>query len=45
LEGLIEARAEAFAFEAHKTLFIGKDIFVEKANRAGIVLYGINPQP
>jgi UDP-2,3-diacylglucosamine hydrolase len=41
LEGLIEAQATAFAFEAHKTLFIGQDIFVEKANRAGIVLYGV----
>ena len=45
LEGLIAARAEAFAFEAHKTLFIGKDIFVEKANRAGIVLYGVSERP
>ena len=41
LEGLIEAKAEAFAFEAHKTLFIGIDLFVEKANRAGIALYGV----
>ena len=41
LEGLIEAKAEAFAFEAYKTLFIGMDIFVEKANRAGIALYGV----
>lgn len=45
LEGLIEAKAEAFAFEAHKTLFIGKDLFVEKANRAGIVLYGVSDRP
>ncbi|HPW76866.1 MAG TPA: UDP-2,3-diacylglucosamine diphosphatase LpxI, partial [Candidatus Omnitrophota bacterium] len=42
LEGLTAAKAEAFAFEAHKTLFIGMDIFVEKANRAGIALYGIS---
>lgn len=41
LERLIEAQAEAFAFEAYKTLFIGMDIFVEKANRAGIALYGM----
>ena len=41
LEGLIAAKAAAFAFEAHKTLFIGMDIFVEKANRAGIALYGV----
>lgn len=41
LEGLIETKAEAFAFEAHKTLFIGMDIFVERANRAGIVLFGM----
>ncbi|HNX68158.1 MAG TPA: UDP-2,3-diacylglucosamine diphosphatase LpxI [Candidatus Omnitrophota bacterium] len=41
LEGLMETKAEAFAFEAHKTLFIGMDIFVEKANRAGIALYGV----
>lgn len=45
LEVLIETKAEAFAFEAHKTLFIGKDIFVEKANRAGIVLYGVSDHP
>ncbi len=41
LQNLIEAKAEAFAFEAHKTLFIGMDLFVEKANRAGIALYGV----
>jgi len=41
LEELCAAKAEALAFEAYKTLFIGMDIFVEKANRAGIVLYGI----
>ena len=41
LEGLMAAKAEAFAFEAYKTLFIGMDIFVEKANRAGISLYGV----
>ena len=41
LESLIKAQAEAFAFEAYKTLFIGMDIFVEKANRAGIALYGV----
>lgn len=45
LESLIEFRAEAFAFEAHKTLFIGKDIFVEKADRAGIVLCGVSDRP
>ena len=45
LESLIEAKAEAFAFEAHNTLFIGKDIFVEKANRAGIALYGVSDRP
>ena len=42
LETLIAAKAEAFAFEANKTLFIGMDIFVEKANRAGITLYGVD---
>ncbi|MBU9888878.1 MAG: UDP-2,3-diacylglucosamine diphosphatase LpxI [Candidatus Omnitrophica bacterium] len=41
LERLREAKAEAFAFEAYKTLFIGMDLFVEKANRAGIALYGV----
>lgn len=44
LEGLIETKAEAFAFEADKTLFIGIDIFVERANRAGMVLYGLAPR-
>lgn len=44
LEGLMATKATAFAFEAHKTLFIGMDILVEKANRAGIALYGVgNP--
>ncbi len=42
LEELTAAKAEAFAFEAYKTLFIGMDIFVEKANRAGIALYGVS---
>lgn len=41
LEGLMVAKAKAFAFEAYQTLFIGMDLFVEKANRAGIALYGI----
>ena len=41
LEGLVAMQAEAFAFEAYKTLFIGMNLFVEKANRAGIVLYGM----
>ena len=44
LEGLVAAEAAAFAFEAHKTLFIGMDIFVERANRAGIALYGVNDE-
>lgn len=41
LKELIEAKAEAFAFEAGKTLFIDQDEFVAKANAKGIVLFGV----
>ncbi len=42
LQELISAKAEALAFEAGKTLFLGKDIFVERANREGIALFGVS---
>lgn len=40
LERLVEAKAKALAFEAGKTLFIDLEEFVQKANRAGIVVVG-----
>jgi hypothetical protein len=41
LKELILVKAEAFAFEAGKTIFIDRDEFVEKANRKGIALVGV----
>ena len=41
LKELIAAKAEAFAFEAGKTLFVDQDEFVQKANEKGIVLVGV----
>lgn len=40
LETLREARAQALAFEAGKTLFIDRNELIEKADQAGIVLVG-----
>ena len=42
LDALIAARAEAFAFEAGKTVFFDKDDFVSQANDKGIALVGVN---
>ncbi len=39
---LIAAKAEAFGFEAGKTIFIDQKEFVEKADQKGIVLFGID---
>ncbi len=44
LRALIAAKAEAFGFEAKKTIFIDRDEFVEKADAAGIVLVGLEPE-
>lgn len=43
LERLMEAKAKALAFEAHKTLFIDLEEFVKRADRAKMVLLGISP--
>lgn len=42
LESLIAVKAKAFAFEAGKTLFLDVDLFLERANKAGIAIYGID---
>lgn len=42
LESLISAKARVFAFEAKKTLFLDFDLFMERANKAGIALYGVD---
>lgn len=42
LESLIAAQAKVFAFEAGKTLFLDLELFVERANKAGIALYGVD---
>lgn len=41
MEELIHAKAEAFAFEAGKTIVMDKDDFVDRANQKGIALAGI----
>jgi hypothetical protein len=43
LESLMTAKAKVFAFEAGKTLFFDLDLFLERANKAGIALIGIDP--
>ena len=43
LESLIEAKARVFAFESGKTLFLDLELFLERANKAGIALYGVDP--
>lgn len=42
LKALVAADAEAFGFEAGKTLFIDQDDFVKTANEKGIAVVGIN---
>lgn len=41
LQALITVEAEAFGFEAGKTLFLDQDEFIEKADKKGIVIYGL----
>jgi len=43
LKELIAARAEAFAFEAGKTIFLDQNEFIERANQKSIALVGIGP--
>lgn len=41
LKALIEAKAEAFGFEAGKTIFLDREDFAKKADEAGIVIMGL----
>lgn len=41
LQSLIEAQAQALAFEAEKTILLDREEFAETADRHGIVIYGI----
>ncbi|MCB9799336.1 MAG: UDP-2,3-diacylglucosamine diphosphatase LpxI [Candidatus Omnitrophica bacterium] len=41
LKSLSDVQAEAFAFEAGKTIFLDLEEFVERADQKGIVLYGV----
>ena len=42
LESLVTAKAKAFAFQAGKTLFLDQELFLERAGKAGIALYGVS---
>ncbi len=44
LKALILSRAEAFAFEASKTLFIDQEEFVKRADQKGIALVGLKEE-
>lgn len=44
LKSLIHAKAEAFAFEAKKTIFMDRDELIEKADAAGICLVGFQEE-
>lgn len=44
LDSLITAQASVFAFEAGKTLFLDLELFLERANKAGIALFGIETE-
>lgn len=39
---LIEAKAEAFAFEAGKTILLDREDFIERANKHGMTVIGVN---
>lgn len=41
LKALVDAKAEAFAFEAGKTLFLDRDAFIEGADAKGIAVVGL----
>ena len=42
MEQLLEAKARALAFESGKTIFMDLELFIQKANEAGIVVVGIS---
>ncbi len=42
LKELIEVKAEAFAFEADKTILLDREELIDRANRKGIALVGVN---
>lgn len=42
LKELIAAKAEAFAFEAGKTIFLDREEFIDQAGKKGIVLMGLD---
>ena len=44
LRELIDAEAEAFGFEAGKTIFLDREEFIEQAGKHGIVLMGLENQ-
>jgi UDP-2,3-diacylglucosamine hydrolase len=44
LKALIEVQAEAFGFEAKKTLFLDQDEFLDQANHKGIVVIGLSEE-
>lgn len=44
LQSLIDVKAEAFGFEAGKTLFIDLEAVIEKADRAGIAMVGLTEE-
>ncbi|MFZ5802260.1 MAG: LpxI family protein [Candidatus Omnitrophota bacterium] len=41
MDEMIAVKAEAFAFEARKTIFMDQEDFVDRANRHGIALVGL----
>lgn len=43
LESLIAVKAQAFAFEARKTIFLDRELFIKEADQHKIVLFGIDP--
>lgn len=44
LKSLVDARAEAFGFEAGKTIFLDREEVLEKADKAGIAMVGLVPE-
>lgn len=44
LQSLIDAKAEAFGFEAGKTIFLDRDDFLQKADEAGIAVVGMKDE-
>ncbi len=44
LKELISAKADAFAFEANKTIILDKEDFIDRANKNNIVLIGVSEE-